>query len=398
MNDRLKQQKGNVLVFFAVALTLFFTFLALSVDIGWIMLTKSELQAAADSAALAGAAQLAEDDLDLARDFSQDFSSYNSAAKESIALERNDSNAREGGIVVGYLHNPMDLSDPLQTEGLSRYNTVQVVTKRSAEINGPLRLFLGYFTGLEAVSIRTRAAATLDDRVIGFDATPGGSDSQTGRNLGFLPFALYHQIWNAAYDANYSPGPDDCPRESLSDDFAYENGKVRAGHDQIPELKMYPNRTLDCGLPGAPGNFGTVDVGYSNNSTNDLVRQILEGISPEELAAVDNLRLTDNGHGVLSKMLEGDTGVSTAIKSALEQIIGQPRVIPLFMNRTGSGGDNACYEICGFVGIRIMHVQMTGPLEDRYVLIQMCKIHESKAIIHPDAPHSNSIYNLSLTR
>ena len=65
MKNHREKQKGNVLVMVAVCLTLFFCFLALSVDIGWIMLTKSELQAAADSAALAGAAQLTDEDVSL---------------------------------------------------------------------------------------------------------------------------------------------------------------------------------------------------------------------------------------------------------------------------------------------------------------------------------------------
>ncbi|HQH73940.1 MAG TPA: pilus assembly protein TadG-related protein, partial [bacterium] len=107
MKNHREKQKGNVLVMVAVCLTLFFCFLALSVDIGWIMLTKSELQAAADSAALAGAAQLTDedvlkgtpnqsDDVASARDFSQTFSSINTAAKESIQLDRNDANTADG--------------------------------------------------------------------------------------------------------------------------------------------------------------------------------------------------------------------------------------------------------------------------------------------------------------
>lgn len=391
MPNHLENQQGNVLVFFAVSLTLFFTFLALSVDIGWIMLTKSELQSAADSAALAGAAQLSEGNLDLARDFSQDFSFYNTAAKENIEVDRNNDNEIEGGIVVGYLDNPLDLSDSLQTEELSRYNTVQVETRRSAEINGPLQTFLGFFTGLEEVSIRTRAAATLDDRVIGFDAPEGG-------NAMILPFAMYYQIWKSCCDPDYNPGPDDCPKGNCPDDFAYRNGVVQSGADGYPEMKLYPNKAGTCCLPGAPGNFGTVDIGYGNNSTADLKRQIVEGVRPDELAAVDYLILTDeDGDGVFTKWLEADTGVSDSVKSSLEQIKGEPRCIPLFRNLTGNG-NNAQYEICGFAGVRVMDVKMTGKLEDRYVLVQKCVVQDSGAVFHADAPHSNSIFSLSLTR
>jgi len=391
MINRLENQRGNVLVFVAVSLTLFFMFLALSVDIGWIMLTKSELQSAADSAALAGAAQLAEGNLDLARDFSQDFSSYNTAAKESIAVDRNNENDVDGGIVVGYLENPLDLEEPLQTEGVSRYNSVQVETLRSAEINGPLQTFLGFFTGLEEVSIRTQATATFDDRVIGFDAPEGG-------NAMILPFAMYYQIWRACNDPDYTPGPGDCPKGGCTDTYTYSGGQVKSGADGYPEMKLYPNKAGTCCLPGAPGNFGTVDIGPGNNSTADLKRQIVEGVRPDELAMVGNLVLTDeDGDGVPTLWVEADTGVSDSVKSSFEQIIGKARCIPLFRNLTGNG-NNARYEICGFAGIRIMDLKMTGKLEDRYVLVQKAVVTGSGAVFHADAPHSNSIFNLSLTR
>ncbi len=403
MKNHREKQKGNVLVMVAVCLTLFFCFLALSVDIGWIMLTKSELQAAADSAALAGAAQLTDedvlkgtpnqsDDVASARDFSQTFSSINTAAKESIQLDRNDANTADGGVVVGYIDNPMDLGSPLLTSGVSQYNTVQVTTRRTPEINGTLKTFLGFFTNLEEVSIRTRSAATLDDRIIGFDMNPG-------ELAPVLPFTVYDKAWDAAYDKTYVPTEAPCPSSNGGDLFSYNETtkSVTNGGDGVFEIHLYPNKPDSCKYPDAPGNFGTLDVGYENNSASDLERQIVYGCRAEELAMSGNLMLEQDSNGELCLWLNGDTGVSATIKAALESIKGQPRILPLHSVVSGTG-DTAYYKIVRFVGVRIVDVKMTGALEKRHVTVQPACVVSQNAVFHPDAPHSNLVFALSLTR
>jgi len=403
MRNHRENQKGNVLVFVAVCLTLFFCFLALSVDIGWIMLTKSELQAAADSAALAGAAQLTDediltgtpnqnDDVSLARDYSQTFSSFNTAAKESITLDRNETNETDGGVVVGYIHNPLDLNSPLETTGVSYYNTVQVETRRTPEINGTLKLFLGFFTNLDEVSLRTRSAATLDDRIIGFDMN-------AGEFLPMLPFTVYKESWDAAYDATYVATSETCPASNGGDKFGYdETTKSVTPHgDGIVEIHLYPNKPDVCKYPDAPGNFGTLDIGYENNSTDDLVRQIQQGCRAEELALSGNMMLEQDVSGVWCKWANGDTGVSSTIRLALENIKGQARILPLHDKVTGTG-DTAYFRIVRFVGVRIVDVKMTGALTDRRVTVQPASVVCQNAVFHPDAPHSNLVFALSLTR
>ena len=49
---------GSVIVLAALLMTFMFAVMALSVDLGYLCLSRSELQATADSAALAGAAAL----------------------------------------------------------------------------------------------------------------------------------------------------------------------------------------------------------------------------------------------------------------------------------------------------------------------------------------------------
>ena len=57
------------------------------------------------------------------------------------------------------------------------------------------------------------------------------------------------------------------------------------------------------------------------------------------------------------------------IKDELNAIKGEPRAIPLFTQVSGPG-NNAVYTIVRFVGIRIMHVQLTGKPSTKHVYIQ----------------------------
>ena len=93
--------------------------------------------------------------------------------------------------------------------------------------------------------------------------------------------------------------------------------------------------------PGSPGNRGTVDIGSSNNSTNDIARQILYGISASDLAYHGG-KLEFNSCGYL--ILNGDTGISAGVKDELAEIKGQPRCIPVFSQVNGPG-NNADYKI-----------------------------------------------------
>lgn len=58
--------------------------------------------------------------------------------------------------------------------------------------------------------------------------------------------------------------------------------------------------------------------------------------------------------------IHGDTGISAGIAPEFNAIKGQPRAIPLFIDAPTGNGNNANYTIVKFVGIRIMHVKLTG--------------------------------------
>ncbi len=98
---------------------------------------------------------------------------------------------------------------------------------------------------------------------------------------------------------------------------------------------MFPQGT------GSPGNRGTVDIGSSNNSTADIARQIVHGISPSDFAQLGGkLEFDDSG----KLYLNGDTGISAGVKDELASIMGQPRIIPIFSTVSGNGNNATVYD------------------------------------------------------
>jgi hypothetical protein len=368
MKTLCKYPNGSVLPLAVVLMVLFLLVLAVVADLGWVCIVKNELQNAADAAALAGVSQLPDegfllgspdqtDDIISCRDFAETFAAHNKAAHKSLLLDRNEANYTSGGIVVGYIANPLDLSSLFQVEGVSEYNSVRVEASLTNALNGPLELLLGAVTGLETIEVRARATATIDDRICGFKI-------KGQERLDMLPFSLDQDYWNQClqeYAATGNP------------------------------IKIYPND------PETPGNFGTIDIGPPDNSASDLVRQIENGISPDDLAAVGGFILEDRGDGVYIKEFQGDTGISNVVGNALDNIQGQDRILPIHANVINPG-NNAIFEVCGFVGVRIFDVHMTGAVDKRYIRVEPRIVQSAHAVIDPSASHSHLVFASALTQ
>ena len=125
------------------------------------------------------------------------------------------------------------------------------------------------------------------------------------------------------------------------------------------------------------GNFGTIDIGSGNNSTDDLIRQIIDGISPDDLShhggelSLDPL--TD------SMTITGDTGLSSGMDDVLQSIVGEPRIIMLY-DSVGGNGNTTEYNIVGFAGIRIVEVQLQG--NNKHITIQPAIVTDDAVIVN----------------
>lgn len=379
---RTTRRRGNVAVVTAVSIPLLLGFVALAVDVGLLYNTRAELQRSADAAAMAAAWELldrdrlagapnATEEMEAARQAAQVYAGLNKVLQESPTIDPNSANAMGGDVVIGYLNDPTDRSESISTTSPNGFNTVYVRVRRDAGANGAVPLFFANIFGFSSASLGADAAAVFKDGVVGYRVT------ERSGNADLLPLALHVNAWNALRAGTMTTG----------DNYSYSEvtGQVSAASDGVLELNLYPGSGTDQ-LP--PGNFGTVDIGNPNNSTADISRQIREGVSAQDLAYFGGeLRLNANG----TLPLEGDTGLSAAIKDDLEAIKGQPRAIPLF-NQVSGPGNNAVFTIVGFAGIRIVDVKLTGPMTKKHVIIQPAFVVDDAAITDAGPGNSSFVY------
>jgi hypothetical protein len=315
----------------AAFVVLMLSMITLALDLGYVVLVRTQLQVAADSAVMAATAANMNSPLSEVVATAQRYAGFHAAGGKNIDLNAPD-------IELG----KWDFGSRIFTPSALSGNAVRVTTRRDATANGESALFFARAVGIDSVGLQTEAIAAYVDNFTGFKAP------STGENLPFLPLALD------------KPSGDGLLAGIGTDNWTWdaESGQVTPGPDGIPELNFYPQDT------GAPGNRGTVNIGTSTNSTRDLSRQILEGINNEDLSYHGG-KLELDWRGELE--LGGNTGISAGIKDELEAIKGKALIVSVF-SRVTDPGDNARYTIVEFMGVRIMEVELTETI--KRVMIQ----------------------------
>lgn len=350
MKTRLRQpsenRRGTVLVLTAVLMSALLVLVAFAVDLGYLMVAGTELQRTADAAAMAAAWELVDlknppdgrrrnKQVAAARKKAQQFVTLNQTEKKRLRLFNED-------VKVGLLRDPQLSGSEIEEGGSAPPNAVYVQVQRTASRNSEVPLFFARVLGIDRAAVAADATAVLNMQFKGFRNPPDGS------NLNILPFAIDAIAWEALLAGNGF------------DEYKYdaEGQRTVSGRDGVKEIRLYPNDT------GSSGNLGTLDIGASNNSTADIARQILHGITPADLAHIGG-SLEFNSAGKL--YLNADPGLSAGFKDALLAIKGQTRMIPVFSDVQGSGG-KAQYTITKFVGVRIMDATLTGG--DKHIVVQ----------------------------
>lgn len=368
---RRAKRRGAVLVMAALSTTSALILCGLVVDTGNLCVAKTELQRCSDSAALAGTAVLLPKSALNGGQPDPTAATYDSWTEARKYVRANPCRGvtqmellQEDMVFSRYKH---DEINPEQSEFIltsTSYNSAKVAARRDAGRNGPIPLYFGGLIGLPSVNATTESAAFLEKDFEGFGIEPGSSAT-----CKLLPFSLWEGLW----EGRVAAGVDQFTHNT--DAFSVSNGP-----DGVYEITMYPEKLKDC-----PGNFGTVDIGSPNNSTSDLSRQILYGPNAWDFSFFPNSQVKisqvdpeePNGRKVL--LLNGDTGLSAAIKDELYAIRGQPRILPIHWKATGNG-NNAQFRVVKFVGVTILDVNLTGALKNKYVKIQPCYVTDGTAI------------------
>jgi Flp pilus assembly protein TadG len=364
-------RRGNILVMTALLMTAMVALLAFAVDLGYVYAVRAELQRSADSAAIAAAWELIDKDgpagtetatslTSSAATIASQYAGLNHVGSQSPSLASND-------VTVGYMNNPSSPSEPIISTPTGKLpNAVKVRVQRTSEQNGQVNFFFAKALGFNQSSADAQATAAFLSGFSGFKAPADGS------NLNILPFVLDETTWNNL-------------QTNGTDSWSYnpETKTVTAGADNVKEVNLFPQGT------GSSGNRGTVDIGSSNNSTADIARQIVDGISPEDLAHLGGT-IQFNTSGEMH--LIGDTGISAGVKDELTSIIGKPRIIPIFRSVTGPG-NNADYTIVKFVGVRVLDVKLTGSMASKRVIVQPCNVVMKGGIYEPGASNSQYVHS-----
>lgn len=354
---RRSQRRGTITVLAAIMSVVLIGMVAFCVDIGYVLSAKEELQRTADASALAACWEFGQKlsagygettATTSARSTAAQYASLNHVTGNAMTIDSNSGNSPDGGIVFGYISDFNNSASPFQTAGTSAFNAVRIRLDKDASNNGKVPYYFARVFGLDGQDLHTEAIAGLVRDIRGFEVPSDGG------NLDILPYALDLQTWNN-FIANVG-----------SDQYRWNatTKTVSSGSDGWVEVNLFPQGT------GSPGNRGTVDIGSNNNSTSDIARQILEGISASDLA-YHNGSLEFNSQGKL--YLNGDTGISAGVKDELASIIGKPRIIPIFESVCGNG-NNAMYTIVKWQGIRIMAVKLTGSMSQKHVTIQVAPV------------------------
>lgn len=368
--------RAAVAVYVAICGAVIIGFAALAIDIGMLYATQAEMQRCADATAMAatwellgeerllGGASLDELEL-LARETAAYVGGLNPVHRDPPVVDGFED------VDVGYLSD-LTYGGSLVFSDAAPANAMRIRVRRDSERGGSIALYFARFFGADSKDLLVEAVAGFQDGIVGYEVT-----DETG-NAQLLPFALHVNYWDGLLAGTYFTG----------DDYSYdpETGTVSPGPDGVLELNLYPGAG---GGQLPPGNFGTVDIGASNNSTADIRRQILYGVNADDLSYFGG-QLVFGEDGTFE--LNGDTGLSAGFKDALEAIIGQPRAIPIYSQVSGNG-NNAMYTIVRFGGIRIMNVRLTGPMSQKQVIVQNGVVVDDAVVAGPGPGPADYVYS-----
>jgi Flp pilus assembly protein TadG len=286
MTAKSRKSRGNSLVLTAVLLPILIGLVALAVDIAVLATARAQLKTVADGAALAGAFQLADENrvrgaTELTSEINNAQTRAQTTGQANLVLGKaavitGGSSGSSGDVVVGFVDpvshkwTPPPLSNVLQT------NSVQVNATRSSDHGGLVPGFFSRALGFSDTKLTVTSTATVQNYTV------TGYKTVNNQNVNLLPIVLDQVTYYAMLTNNPL---------IVTDQFNYNTatGAVSSGPDGVYESKLYPVSS------GDPGNWGTVKIGVSNNSTATLSDQIQYGITPDQMANYPNSTISLTG-------------------------------------------------------------------------------------------------------
>lgn len=385
---KLQRRRGLCFAMLAIMLPAIIGFTGVCIDIGVLALANAQLKTVADAAALAGAKQLNDsarlapnfnisNDVATARKRAIAIGQANTVLGQPAVLVDNPNNTSGGDILIGYKNLGVAGSTLDTTSAtMSLYNTVQVTARRTGDHTGVVPAFFSQAIGFNGSALSVTSMATVQNYAIqGFKCTPSATRSH------LIPITLSLTTYNAMLAG------------LTTDNYTYKNSSVYSGGDGLYESSLYP-------VGSGSGNWGTVRIGVSNNSTSVLSNQIQYGVTTDQIAAASptgcSLQL---GSGTAILKLGGNPGVSLGIRSALDSLVGQTVIVPIYdPAQSGGNGSNYMYGIVQFAAMTVLHNYFNGVHSG--VIVQPALVSDSTAILGSPQPSwvSGGVVRLRLSQ
>ncbi len=327
---RVARRRAAIAPLTAILLIPLLALTAFAVDMGYIVLIQSDLQNAADSAALAGSNKLM-----------NGYVQYNlpgqSSANQSSILSSSESSASASAQQFAGLNNAgvtglTLLSSDIQygfTDASGNYtaysadstlypNTIKVTLRRDNTANTPLGLFFGPAVGTSSVNLTASAAATI------YAANINSFANTSSIGLAMLPMTYDVNAWNSFLATGQDP-----------------DGNTTLDANGNPEITVYPSvkDTGNFGLLGLDDQHAgasTVSSWITSGLTQTAVQDLLSNSASDETPLIPlsqhnpNILPSASTDGMGSWNWLGDTGLKTSVIQTIETYVGGTYLLPLF--------------------------------------------------------------------
>jgi Flp pilus assembly protein TadG len=375
--------------------------MAFSIDIGYVVAVKSELQNAADAAALAGAEQLQQQfvlyyspgqtqqqqiytyvttnttDANAPIPTAQRFAGYNQAGNVPVTVPTSD-------VTFSY-YDGTTFSDPSYPGQFP--NTVNVTTRRDGNANGSLGLFFAQFFGINTMDLTATASATI------YAGDVSSLQAISNVQAHMLPVALDVNVWTNFMKANWTS--------------PWLGSNTSPGPNNSMQLQVYPFGT------NTPGSFGLVDLGPPQNNAPAFRQWINNGATPNDISYLLN-------NNLLPVTLVGPEpwkvgpGMNDTLLANFQGVQGVPNLIPLFLpvnpstfpadspgsNYVAAGlqGQNAIYSIVGFVSVTVSTATGNGNANMNISIQPMAGVDPSAMIPNPQPAQGSVLTQFGTTQ
>jgi hypothetical protein len=366
-------------------------FMAVVLDRLWIDAARIELLTAAEAAALASAAELANDErlrdlADLtqlaenARDVAVRVAAENFVAGQRLTLNTEPgSDVRIGRIIRD------DAGRDVFLETDSDPTSVAVFAARQRSGTNPVALFLRDLSNTRQPIVSVVAEASIDNRIVGVAAIPGGTiPALPLAALELDPSGVQPETW--VHQIEQRAGGDRFRYDAHSD-------LVVEDSDGLTELVLLsaPHSASPQAVGGANLRLLNFESGLRDER---LARQVLEGLSADDLTDSDGQLRFDFGPLTFGCQSQIDPDTRAALTTA----IGQARICCLF---AANAARPDLVPVPRIVAARIMSVRdIDGDRVE--IVLQAAVISTRTALLNDDESASTAgnpyIYKLQLTQ